>query len=198
MKKLLKQIATFYWHPIASIKFMKAGTREFEIMPRMKANHLEKISIGNRFYLGSDSRFLIVTEYKGRSYMPEISIGKSVTIGNRFSALSAAPITIGDNCLLASDILITSENHGIDPETHPSYADNPLDAAPVSIGKGCWIGEKAVILPGVTLGDKCIVAAGAVVNKSFPAFTMIGGVPARALKSFDPETHSWISKRAEQ
>ena len=83
----------------------------------------------------------------------------------------------------------------MNPEGHASYADNPLEAAPVNIGKGCWIGEKAVILPGVTLGDKCIVAAGAVVNKSFPPYTLLGGVPARALKKYDFEMHQWVSEK---
>jgi lipopolysaccharide O-acetyltransferase len=196
MKKLLKQLATFAWHPIVSFRLLVAGTRDFTIFPRMKANRLDKISVGNHFYLGHDSRFLIVTAYRGQTYAPGITIGNNVTIGNRFSALSAAPITIRDDCLLASDILITSENHGMDPENHASYADNPLTAAPVSIGKGCWIGEKVVILPGVSLGEKCIVAAGAVVNRSFPAYTLIGGIPARALKSYDFENHCWGRAKA--
>ena len=167
--------------------------RHFVIMPQMTINNMTKLTVGDNFYLGRNSRFLMVSSYKGIAYSSSVKIGKNVSIGNRFTALSASPITIGDDCLLASDILITSENHGMDPEKNASYADNPLDAAPVSIGNGCWIGEKAVILPGVSLGDKCIVAASSVVNKSFPSYTLIGGVPARVLKTYDFETHQWIS-----
>lgn len=190
---VVKQIATFIWHPIMSLKLFSKGTRDFTILPQMTINNSTKISIGSHFYLGRNSRFLLVSKYKGSVYEPEILIGKNVSIGNRFTALSAAPISIGDDCLLASDILITSENHGMDPETNSSYADNPLEAASVMIGKGCWIGEKAVILPGVTLGVRCIIAAGAIVNKSFPAYTMIAGVPAKAIKQFDFNLHEWVS-----
>lgn len=81
--------------------------------------------------------------------------------------LSGAPIKIEDNCLIASDVLITSEKHGTDLEMADSYAMTPLLCLPIEIGKGCWIGEKSTILPGVQLGERCIVAAGAVVTKSF-------------------------------
>jgi acetyltransferase-like isoleucine patch superfamily enzyme len=53
----------------------------------------------------------------------------------------------------------------------------------IKIGKNCWIGSKVTILDGVEIGDSCIVAAGAVVNKSFPSNSVIGGVPAKILKS---------------
>ena len=59
------------------------------------------------------------------------------------------------------------------------------------IEKGCWIGEKVSILPGVTLGDRCIVAAGSVVTHSFPEKTMIAGIPARAIKKYNEEEHLW-------
>ena len=192
MKKNIKQIATFIWHPIVSIVLLLKGTRHFTILPQLTINCFHNITIGNHFYLGRNSRFLLISEYKGCSYEPGISIGNNVSIGNRFSALSAAPITIGDNALLASDILITSENHGMDPEQYESYSMNPLIAQPVTIGAGCWIGEKVIILPGVSLGDKCIVAAGSVVNKSFPPYTLIAGVPAKAIKTYSKEKHEWI------
>ena len=196
MRNIIRIMATFLWHPIVSVYLLKIHARHFVIMPQMTINNMRKLKVGEKFYLGRNSRFLMVTAYKGTSYFPFVQIGNNVSIGNRFTALSAAPIEVEDDCLLASDILITSENHGLDPETYTSYADNPLDAAPVRIGKGCWIGEKAVILPGVTLGDKCIVAAGAVVTKSFPSYSLVGGVPAKVLKTYDFETHKWISVKS--
>lgn len=128
----------------------------------------------------------------GGVYKPSVEIGTNVCIGSGFSALSAAPIVIEDNCLFASNIIVTSENHGMNPEIADSYADTPLEGKPVYIGKGCWIGEKASIMPGVTLGDRCIVAANAVVTKSFPAYSLIGGVPARMMKRYDLKSHAWV------
>lgn len=127
----------------------------------------------------------------GGVYIPNITIGENVYIAYRFTVMSAAPIKIGDNTLIASGVVITSENHGINPEAADSYADTPLEAKPVEIGKGCWLGENVIVTAGVTLGDRCIVAAGAVVTKSFPAYSMIGGVPAKKIKTFNQETHKW-------
>ena len=81
----------------------------------------------------------------------------------------------------------------MDPEYGESYGITPLISKQVIIGEGCWIGEKAIILPGVELGKRCIVAAGAVVTKSFPAYSLVGGVPAKVLKKYNFDYHSWES-----
>ena len=186
-------IMTVIWHPIISVRLLFKGSRNFVIFPQMTINNIKYLNIGKDFYLGRNSKFLFVNNYRGHSYNPSMQIGNNVSIGNRFSAICAENIMIGDNSLLASDILITSENHGImNPDEILGYADNPLIAKPVKIGNGCWIGEKATILPGVELGEKCIVAAGAVVTRSFGSYSMIGGVPAKLLKYYDAEKKQWM------
>lgn len=192
IKNVVKQCLTFVIHPLVSISLMKQGTHRFYIAPQMSINKIKALKIGNGTEIGKNSRFLFVEEYYGEKYKPSITIGDNVSIGNRFSVLSAAPIVIGNNSLIASDVLITSENHGINPEIADSYAKTPLVASAVSIGNGCWIGEKASILSGVVLGDRCIVGASAVVTHSFPAYSMIVGIPARAIKKYDFETKKWV------
>jgi acetyltransferase-like isoleucine patch superfamily enzyme len=61
------------------------------------------------------------------------------------------------------------------------------------IGPNCWIGSKVTILDGVTIGEGCVIAAGSVVTKSFPDYSVIGGVPARVLRSRLPETKTSVS-----
>ena len=122
---------------------------------------------------------------------PSVEIGDKVSIEQRFSLLSGAPITIGSNTIIASDVLITSQNHGIDPERTESYSATDLQVKAVFIGKGCWIGEKCSILPGVELGNRVIVAAGSVVTKSFPDACMVAGVPAKIIKKYNWTNHTW-------
>lgn len=86
-----------------------------------------------------------------------------------FSALASveANIEIGDNVLFASNVLVTNENHGINPESTTPYMDQKLSAQDVKIGNGCWIGEKVSILSGVTIGEKCIIGAAQLLQNLF-------------------------------
>lgn len=86
-------------------------------------------------------------------------------------------IEIGDGCQFAPGVGLISANHD------PLHLDRHLPAPPIRIGNHCWIGMNAVILPGVELGDRTIVGAGAVVTKSFPeGHCVLGGNPARVLR----------------
>ena len=90
-------------------------------------------------------------------------------------------LTIGDYTQIAPNVIIVTANHDV-------YDSRKHICAPVRIGKYCWIGAGAKIMPGVELGDWTIVGAGAVVTKSFPeGYCMIGGVPARKIKDLDRE-----------
>lgn len=88
-------------------------------------------------------------------------------------------ITIGERASLGHEVLIMTSSHEIGDR--PRRA-GPLYTRPVSIGAGAWLGARCMILPGVSVGEGAIVAAGAVVNRDVPPHTLVGGVPARILK----------------
>lgn len=190
-KVILKQIITFIIHPLLSLYLFKQGCRHFYIGPRLYLNRLKYLQLGNNFYLGKDSRILFINEYFGQKYNPIFKIGENVTLNNHFTALCADTIEIHDNCLIGSDVFMTTENHGMNPELSDNYANQPLLTKPIVIEKGCWIGEKVCIMPGVHLGARSIVAAGAVVTKDFPPYSLIGGVPAKLIKQYSSITHRW-------
>lgn len=144
-------------------------------------------SIGDSTVIMSNSR---IQNYVTGSCTPQIRIGKNCNIGYYFSILNASEVTIGDNVLIASHVLITSENHGMNPE-EISYMKQPLVSQPVSIGDGCWIGEKVCVLPGVDIGKKCIIGAGSVVTKSIPDYSVAAGNPARIIKRYNLDLHKW-------
>lgn len=79
----------------------------------------------------------------------------------------------------------------MNPESELPYMRQPLESKPVSIGDGCWIGEKVCILPGVTIGKKCIIGAGSVVIKSIPDYSIAAGNPAKVIKQYNFENHNW-------
>ena len=72
------------------------------------------------------------------------------------------------------------------------YYKQPLIHLPISIGRGCWIGQNVTVLPGVTLGDNVIVGAGSIVTSSFPSNVIIAGSPAKVIKRFNFEQKKWV------
>lgn len=191
IKRRIKVIITLLRHPLIFKRMFELGSRNFYIGNAKKISGIEYLNIGSNSTILDGCRIAAHKEYYGEVYSPKINIGNNVYIAYNSTILSAAPIIIEDNTLIASNVMITSENHGMDPEYGESYGITPLIAKKVIIGKGCWIGEKSMILSGVTLGEKCIVAAGSVVTKSFPPYSLVGGVPAKLLKKYNFERHSW-------
>ena len=115
----------------------------------------------------------------------KIIFGSSVQIGDRVHLASCHRLVIGSKTLIASNVFITDHDHGsTDYETLSiEPAERRLLYADVVIGESCWIGQNVCILKGVHLGNNSVVAAGAVVTRSFPPFSVIGGIPAKPLKS---------------
>lgn len=107
-----------------------------------------------------------------------ITIGKSCFINADCVFQDQGGIFIGDNCLIGHQVAFVTLNHGEAPI-------NRKDLIPkkIVVGNNVWIGAKATILPGVTIGENAIVAAGAVVTKDVPANTVVAGVPARIQKN---------------
>lgn len=99
---------------------------------------------------------------------------------------------IEQNVLMASYISIMGHNHGTDPECEDGYGGQPLVSKPILIKSGAWIGERVCILPGVTIGRKSIIGAGAVVTKDVPDYCIAGGNPARVIKKYDFDTKQWV------
>jgi acetyltransferase-like isoleucine patch superfamily enzyme len=107
-----------------------------------------------------------------------IKIGKNVFINHACSFLDMGGITIEDDVLIGPKVNLITENHPLDPTNRKALICNPI-----VIKRNAWIGAAATILPGVTIGENAVVAAGAVVSKDVPANTIVGGVPAKFIKT---------------
>ncbi|MFM2359229.1 MAG: hypothetical protein RLY16_1222 [Bacteroidota bacterium] len=106
-----------------------------------------------------------------------IKIGKQVFINHACSFLDLGGITIDDNVLIGPKVNLITENHPIDPQQRKSLVLNR-----VHIKKNAWLGAGVTVLPGVTIGENAIVAAGAVVTADVADNTIVGGIPAKLLK----------------
>ncbi|WP_293933855.1 sugar O-acetyltransferase [Sphingobacterium sp. UBA6645] len=112
------------------------------------------------------------------NYGKHTKIGKNVFINFDCTFLDLGGITIEDNVLIAPKVSLLSEGHPLEPENR-----HALIPKPIHIKKNAWIGAGATILQGVTIGENAVVASGAVVSKDVPDNTVVGGIPAKIIKT---------------
>ena len=130
-----------------------------------------------RFFLGDHS---IIESYCCiNNAVGDVVIGDYTRIGIHNTIIG--PVCIGNHVNLAQGITVTALNHNFEDKTK-RIDEQGITTKPVIIGDDVWIGANAVILPGVTIGKHCVVAAGAVVTKDVPDNTIVGGVPAKEIK----------------
>lgn len=109
----------------------------------------------------------------------DVMIGDHTRIGLHNTIIG--PVEIGSHVNLAQGITVTALNHNFD-DTEKRIDEQGVSTKPVTIEDDVWVGANAVILPGVTIGNHCVVAAGAVVTKDVPPHSLVAGVPAKVIK----------------
>lgn len=112
-------------------------------------------------------------------YGYNISLGRGVFFNFNCIVLDVLPVSIGDNTLFGPAVQIYTATHPMDAELRRSRELG----RPVSIGSDAWIGGGAILCPGVTLGDRCVIGAGSVVTRSIPADVFAAGNPCRVIRS---------------
>lgn len=138
------------------------------------------IEFGDNVSIGAFSRIIVSTSFNNIG--EKIKIGNNVGIGEFAYLGGSGGLEIGDECIVGQYLSCHPENHNyVDLETSIRYQG--VNRKGIRIGKNCWIGSKVTILDGVEIGDGCILAAGSVITKSFPENSIIGGVPAKLLKT---------------
>lgn len=140
----------------------------------------------NNFVLGVDSTiedFSTINNGVG-----DVIIGDRTRIG--LGCVVIGPVTVGNDVMFAQNIVVSGLNHGYsDLKLSPSL--QPVETKPIHIHDEVWIGANSVITAGVTIGKHSVVAAGSVVTKSVPPYSVVAGNPARILKQYNPETQQW-------
>jgi acetyltransferase-like isoleucine patch superfamily enzyme len=167
--RLPAAVSLLRYGPQALLELIHAQVHEFTLPKRSLA------ALGSGSYLHKRASL--------RS--PEnISIGRDVSIGpeSRLWASPGAKLFIGDKALLGPNVLIVTSNHGA-AERDVAMVDQPWIERDVHIGADVWIGANAVVLPGITVGEHSIIAAGAIVTGDVAPYSVVGGVPAAVIRS---------------
>lgn len=140
----------------------------------------------NKFELGDGS---MVEDFSTvNNGVGDVSIGDKTIIG--IGCTLIGPVTIGDNVMLAQNIVISALNHGYQDVSIPPSMQKVI-CKPIVISDRVWIGANCVITAGVTLGKHSIIGAGSVITKDIPEYSVAVGNPAKVVKQYNHKTKLW-------
>lgn len=140
----------------------------------------------NHFFLG---KYSVVEDFSClNNAVGDLTIGDYTRVGLRNTIIG--PVNIGNHVNLAQNVTVTGLNHNYQ-DVKKMIDEQGVNTQPVVIEDDVWVGANSVILPGVTLGKHCVVAAGSVVSHSVPSYSICAGCPAKVIKTYDFETKEW-------
>lgn len=173
------------------------GARSFILRP-YSVKGRACIFIGPRTSFLRGTYIHAIQSYAGQTYRPAITIGADVYIGKDVYMTAIQGIEIGDGSVLSDGVYLTDEVHGTDPLAGPIMQQQLHSKGPISIGSHCFLGFRVAVLPGVTLGPHCVVGANSTVTRSFPAYSMVAGSPARLIKQYSEVEGQWLPMTASE
>ena len=125
------------------------------------------------------------------AYGVNTHVGRNFYANFNLSVVDDGEVFIGDYVMIAPNVTISTTGHPI----HPSFRDKGAQfSLPVHIGDHVWIGSNVVIMPGVTIGENCVIGAGSVVTHDIPANSVAVGVPCRVMREITDEDLAYVRK----
>jgi acetyltransferase-like isoleucine patch superfamily enzyme len=176
----------------------RLGSRGLRVGKNPKLIGLSHIRLGENFSAGNSLWLEAVTHFAGRAYHPAIDIGRNCNVSDNVHIGCTNQITIADNFLCGSRVIISDHAHGLysgaeqSPPGQPPMQRQLTSDRAVIIGRNVWIGDGTAILGGAHIGDGAIIGANSVVNGLIPSHTMAAGSPARPIRHWDDATGQWI------
>lgn len=165
----------------------------------------ERIHIGTGVKLGPGSELKANARYPGgwmlhpqgthveQVFEPTIRIGDRVTATASLQVVAFQEVVIEDDVMFAANVFVADGTHATTTAEVPYKYQGIAPVAPVRIGRGAWLGQNVVVMPGVTIGELAVVGANSVVTRDVPPRTIVAGAPARPVRVWDEAARAWRS-----
>lgn len=195
-QEIIQYLKFLYWggYKSISVKSIWISLRSYKcgyglmIQRSVTINKPKLVSFGRIVRIDRGSSFFL---NKISEKTPKIIIGNSVLIGPYCTFGCSNEIIIEDNVMLGPHVHITDRNHTYEDVTLPINKQPAISMGPVIIKFGSWLGYGCQIMPNVTVGKHCVVAAGSIVTRDIPDYSVVAGIPARIIKKYNFETSQW-------
>lgn len=188
---IVDKICLFFWLIRTKIIAPKARLFRFPIIIRGR----KYIDFGEQLTTGVGCRFDCFPGNEPST--KKLVFGKNVQINDYVHIVAMNKVIIGDNVLMASHVFISDNSHGCykgcDNDSNPMVPPTKREyyTVPISIGNNSWIGEGVIIMPGVTIGEGCVIGAHSVVSRNIPNYSIAVGSPAKIIKQYNFNNKKW-------
>jgi acetyltransferase-like isoleucine patch superfamily enzyme len=184
-----KRIRAKLYTAVLSHCFYSSGAKT-SISPPLRFANLALIQLGTGVTIHSNC-WIHALRRRDDANVAKIILRDHVSIGMDATISAAKRIEIGENVFTARNVYISDHGHEFHDATMPTAQQGIGHVAEVSIGADTWIGQNAVILPGVKIGRHCVIGANSVVNRDIPDYCVAAGVPARVVRTYNSASNSW-------
>jgi acetyltransferase-like isoleucine patch superfamily enzyme len=183
--KLVREARAIWWRR----RLAEFGRLSWIAAPAWVTGH-RSISIGSRVSIWRYSRIEAFNHVPGTV---RLRIGDGTVIHPFVHIGAAKSVEIGRGVLFASHVYVTDHDHDISDPNEPPISNGRTLVAPVRICDYVWLGERVSVLKGVTIGERSVIGAGAIVTRDVPAYSIAVGAPARVVRRWDHDRRSWVS-----
>jgi len=192
------------WIEAMSLPEFASPASGFEMQRPRSITNASAIHVGRDVKIGPNSVLKANTRFPGgwmrhpegkhveQRFTPSIRIGDRVTATSALHVAAFQEIVIEDDVMLAGNVFLCDGLHAYENADVPYKFQGIFRVAPIRIGRGAWLGQNVVVMPGVAIGELAIVGSNAVVTTDVPPKTIVGGVPARPLRRWDAASASWV------
>lgn len=179
MRWLVSRLLDLLLRPWAAVAVGRGARMAFPRRLRGRSH----IYFGRGCRIGAHGWLEAVKTFRDQAFQPSIRIGADVAIGRYATITATRLVVVGDGCLFSEGVYVSDTAHDVEgfgalPLSHRGL----VTGGEVHIGPRCFLGFRACVMPGVTLGESCVVGAHSVVTHSFEAGSVVAGAPARLIR----------------